>query len=139
MVILVVHYIFKRNFTPQSNTSNKDKCFTLIGLTTLIGKSLICCVIFKSEIFYSQTENGIDFTVKVNNNSDNKQEFIEDNAEHKKASFEPLTGEGELFTEGPTCMFDGGQSDPLFYSMERIRKYVFYYSKRFFETTDSLN
>ena len=37
----------ERNVTPQSKTSNKDKRFTLMGLTTLTGKPLMCCVIFK--------------------------------------------------------------------------------------------
>ena len=51
--------------------------------------------------------NGIYFTVKVDNNSDNQHEFIENNVEHEKASFEPLTGEGKLLHGGPTCMFNG--------------------------------
>ena len=50
MVILVLHYInVKEIFTPQSKASNKDNYFTLMGLTTLTGKSLMCCVICKGE------------------------------------------------------------------------------------------
>ena len=64
-------HLWERNFTPQSKTSNKDKCFTLMGLTTLTGKPLMCCVIFKGKKYCSRTENEIDFTVKINNNSDN--------------------------------------------------------------------
>ena len=56
--------------------SNKDKRFTLMGLTALTGKPLMYCVIFKGKRCCSQTENRIDFTVKVNNNSNNQQEFI---------------------------------------------------------------
>ena len=51
--------------------------------------------------------NKIHFTVKVNNNSNNQQEFIGNNYEHENASFEPLTGEGKSFPGGPTCMFKG--------------------------------
>ena len=54
-----------------------------------------------------QTESRIDFPIKVNNNSDNQQEFIENNFEHEKACFKPLIGEGKLFPGGPTCMCKG--------------------------------
>ena len=39
----------ERNFNPQSKTFNKDKRFTLIDLTTIIGKPLMCWVIFKGK------------------------------------------------------------------------------------------
>ena len=47
---------------------NKDKRFILMGLTTVTGKPLMCCAIFKGVTCCSQTENRINFTVKVNNN-----------------------------------------------------------------------
>ena len=40
-------HLCERNHIPYSKASNKDKRFTLMGLTTLLGKPLICCVIFK--------------------------------------------------------------------------------------------
>ena len=92
-----------------------------MGLTTLTGKPLMCYVIFKGKTYCSETESGIDFTVMVNN-SDNQQEFIKNNFEHEKASFEPLTSEGKLFPGGPTCMFNG----------KIDWKYVLYYFKRMF-------
>ena len=45
-------HLCERNFTPQSKTSNKDKRFTSMGLTTLTGKPLMCCVIFKGTFFF---------------------------------------------------------------------------------------
>ena len=49
----------------------------------------------------------MDFNIKVNDNSNNQQEFIENNCEHEKTYFEPLTGEGKFFPGDPTCMFKG--------------------------------
>ena len=37
-------HVCERNFTPQSNTSNKEKKITLRGLPILLGKPLMCCV-----------------------------------------------------------------------------------------------
>ena len=91
-------HLCERNFNPQSKTSNKDKRFTLISLTTHTGKPLMCCVL-QWEKYCSQMESGIDFIVKVNNNSEIQQEFIENNFEYEKASFEPLTGEGDFSLE----------------------------------------
>ena len=48
----------------------------------------MCCVIFEGKKCCSQTGGGIDFTVKVDNNSNYQQEFIENNFEHEKNSFE---------------------------------------------------
>ena len=42
-------HLCKRKFTSQSKTPNKDKRFILLGLTTLTGKLLMCCVIFKGK------------------------------------------------------------------------------------------
>ena len=100
-------HLCERNFNPQFKTSNKDKRFTLISLTTHTGKALLCCVIFKGKKYCSQMESGIDFTVKVNNNSEIQQEFIENHFEYEKASFEPLTGEGDFSPGGQTYMFKG--------------------------------
>ena len=78
-----------------------------MSLTKRTGKPLMCCVILKGKKCCSQMESGIYFTVKVDNNSDNQQEFIENDFEHEKASFEPLIAEGKLFSGGPTSMFKG--------------------------------
>ena len=100
-------HLCERNFTPQSKTSNKDKRFTLMGLTTLTGKPLMCCVIFKGVKCCIETETGIDFTVPVNSDSNTQQDQFKDNLEDELASFEPLTGKGKLLPGGPTCMFKG--------------------------------
>ena len=42
-------YLCEKNFTPQSKISNKDKCFSLRGLTTFTCNCLMCCVIFKGK------------------------------------------------------------------------------------------
>jgi len=39
--------LYERNHIVQSKMSNKDKRFTLMGLTTLTGKPLMCCAFFK--------------------------------------------------------------------------------------------
>ena len=78
-----------------------------MGLTTLIGKPLMCCVIFKGVKCCSETETGIDFTVKLNSNSNTKEELFKNNFEDEIASFEPLTGKGKLFPGGPRCVFKG--------------------------------
>ena len=58
-------HLCERNLIPKSKTSNKDKRFTLMGLTTLTGKHLTCCVIFKGVKCCSQMECGVDFTIKI--------------------------------------------------------------------------
>ena len=58
-------HLYKSNFTSQPKISNKDKRFTLMGLTTLTGKHLTCCVIFKGVKCCSQMECGVDFTIKI--------------------------------------------------------------------------
>ena len=78
-----------------------------MGLTTLTGKPLMCCVIFKGVKCCSETETRIDFTVKVNSNSNTKEELFKNNFEDEIASFEPLTGKGKLFPGGPSCVFNG--------------------------------
>ena len=59
----------------------------------------MCCVIFKGVKYYSEMETGIDFTVKVNSNSNTKEKIFKNNFEDEIASFEPLTGKGKLFPE----------------------------------------
>ena len=56
-------HLCERNHIPQSKTFKKDKRFTVIGLTILTGKLLICCVIFKGVKYCVDLETGIDFTV----------------------------------------------------------------------------
>ena len=125
MIMLVVHYIYTKKITPQSKTSNKDKRFTLMKVTTPIGKSLMCCVIFKGVRCYSETETGIDFTVKVSNHSNDQENFIKNNFENGEFLSEPLTGEGKLLPGGPTSMFKG-KVVPCFIRWSEIRRYVFF-------------
>ena len=103
----VTLHLCKRNLTPQSKTSNKDKNFVLMGLTTLTDKPLMCCVIFKGVKCCVDTETGIDFTVKVNSISNTQQDLFKNNFEDEVASFESLTGKGKLFPGGPSCVFKG--------------------------------
>ena len=49
-------YVYERNHIPRSKTSNRDKRFTLMGLKTLIGTPLMCCVICKGVKCYVDTE-----------------------------------------------------------------------------------
>ena len=60
-------------------------------LTIISGKSLICCVILKGVKHCSETETGINFTINSCGSSDNQKEFIENNLEHGKTFFEPVT------------------------------------------------
>ena len=84
-------YLCERNHINQSKTSNKDKRFTLMGLTTLTGKHLMCYLIFKDAKCYHQMEHRIVFTVTVNSNSEN-QINVNNNIDHGEALFEPLAG-----------------------------------------------
>ena len=74
-------------------------------LTIISGKSLICCVILKGVKHCSETETGINFTINSCGSSDNQEDFIENNFEHGKASFESLTGKGNCFPRSPNFMF----------------------------------
>ena len=77
-----------------------------MGLTLDTGKRLIWCVIFKNVKCYSKTENGIDFTVRVNSNFIDQVNFIKNNIENGEALCEPLTREDKLFPGDLTCMFN---------------------------------
>ena len=90
-------HLCERNHILQSKASNKDKRFTLMRLTILTGKRLMCCVIFKCVKCSFQTENGIDFTVKVNSSSNDQVNFIKKNIENVEALCDLLTGEGKSF------------------------------------------
>ena len=68
-----------------------------MGLTILSGKHLMCCVIFNGVNYCSDTETGNDFIINSCGSSNNQQEFIENNLEHVKASFELSTGKGKLY------------------------------------------
>ena len=72
-------YLCERNFTPHSKTFNKDKRFTLNGLTTLIGQPLMCCVMCKGVKCCVDTETRIDFTIKVNSISNTQQDLLKIN------------------------------------------------------------
>ena len=50
-----------------------------MGLTTLTGKPLMCCVIFKGVKYCVDTETRIDFTVKVNSISNTQEELFKNN------------------------------------------------------------
>ena len=77
-----------------------------MGLTLDTGKRLIWYVIFKNVKCYSKTENGIDFTVRVNSNFIDQVNFIKKNIENGEALCEPLTREDKLFPGDLTCMFN---------------------------------
>ena len=83
----------------EENTSQKDdghiggKFYVYeinFRLTTFSGKPLMCCVIFNSVKDCSETETGIGFTINSPGSSNNQQEFIGNNLEHRRDSFELL-------------------------------------------------
>ena len=84
---------------PQFKKSNNGERFTLMGITNISGKLLMCCIIFKGVKYWSETETGIDFTINNRCSSDNQQEFIENNLEYRTATFDPLTGKDDIFLE----------------------------------------
>ena len=98
----------------EENTSQKDdghigRIFHVyeinFRLTTLSGKLLMCCVIFNSVKYCSETETGIDFTINSPGSSNNQQEFIGNNLEYRKDSFEPFVGIGKTFPGRIICIF----------------------------------
>ena len=131
-------HVCERNFTPQSETFNKDKRFTLMGLTTLSDKPLTYCVIFKVTKYCSEIEIGIDFTANSRGSSNNQQERIDNNLGHEKASFDPLTSKGNFFPGGSTCVF----KDIAVLCFTRWNEYggmTYNILKEIFETTDHFN
>ena len=131
-------HVCERIFTPQSKTFNKDKRFTLMGLTTLSDKPLTYCVIFKVTKYCSEIEIGIDFTANSRGSSDNQQERIDNNLEHEKASFDPLTSKDKVFPGGSTCVF----KDIAVLFFTRWSEYsgmTYNILTEIFETTDHLN
>ena len=128
-------HVCERNFTPQTKTSNKDKRFTLMSLTALTGKPLMCCVIFKGVKYCIDTETRIDFTIKVNSISNTQQDLFKNKFEDKIAFFEPLMGKRKLFPGGPSCVFKG-KVVPCFTRWSESGGMSSTILKDFFETID---
>ena len=108
-----------------------------MNLTTLTGKSLMWCVIFKGIKFCVVTETGIAFTVKVNITSNSQQYLfnININFEDEITSFEPSTGKGKLFPESPSCVFKN-KVVPSFTRLSESGGMSSTILKDFFETID---
>ena len=100
MVILVEHCMYaKENLLTNIKRPKKEKDSTLMGLTTLPGKPLMYCVIFKGVKCYSEIETGIGVAINSFGSSDNQQEFIENNLKRGKTPFEALTCKGNNFLD----------------------------------------
>ena len=106
-----------------------------MGLTTLTGKLLMCCIIFKGVKCCVDTETGIDFTVKVNSISITQQDLFKNNFEGEIASFEPSTGKGKLFPGGSSCVFKS-KAVPCFTRWSESGGMSSTILKYFFETID---
>ena len=57
-------YVCGKNMTPQLKSSTKEEYFTLLGLTTLSGNTVICVVIFAGDREESLYQCGMDIFVE---------------------------------------------------------------------------
>jgi hypothetical protein len=91
-------YVCGRGMRPKQIASNRDRHFTVLGLTAASGDPVLCVVIFASErkgVAASWAE-GIDLTVDPVKDEDGAVLL-------EKVNF----GEGKYFPSGPTCFFRG--------------------------------
>ena len=80
---------------PQQKSSNKDKHWTLLGLTSLAGDPVMCVVIFAGERRTPIYETGMDvFAEKIGEVTDDDY-FLKN------------TGKDKRYPGGPTCTFQG--------------------------------
>ena len=86
---------------PKINATKKSKKFTLLGLTSLSGKPILCVLIFQGVERNVYLESGIDtMHEKIN-------DFIDADDEGKNDLFLNNSGPGKLFPGGPICVFKG--------------------------------
>ena len=80
---------------PQRKVSTKNKHYTVLGLTTLSGKPVMCCIIFAGLRENALCETGLDLEAEIIGETSDDN-FLEKN-----------TGKGKAFPGGPTCHFNG--------------------------------
>ena len=81
--------------SPQRKVNTKNKHYTVLGLTTLSGKPVMCCIIFAGLRENALCETGLDLTAEIIGETSD-DDFLEKN-----------TGKGKAFPGGPTCHFNG--------------------------------
>ena len=81
--------------SPQRKINTKDKHYTVLGLTTLSGKAVMCCVIFAGVNENPLCETGFDWEAEIIGKTTDT-DFVKKN-----------TGKGKLFPGGPVCDFQG--------------------------------
>ena len=80
---------------PQQKSSSKNRKFTLIGLTALIGERVMCIIIFEGKTPNGSIEAGIDLSITpIGITTD--EDFVENNS-----------GPGMYIPGGPVCEFNG--------------------------------
>ena len=80
---------------PQRKINTKDKHYTVLGLTTISGKPVMCIIIFSGEQPSTIVETGLDLEAETFGDP-NGADFFENNS-----------GPGKRFPGGPTCNFKG--------------------------------
>ena len=88
-------FLCEKGKTPQQKISTKDKHYTVLGLTNLEGKAVMCVVIFSGTKRAALTETGLDLSADVIGNMDDRN-FFENN-----------NGTGKRFPGGPSCEYKG--------------------------------
>ena len=81
--------------TPSRKINTKDKHYTVIPITTLSGKPVMCCIIFSGLRENHLCETGLDLTKPFIGSVDDS-DFVQKNS-----------GEGKVFPGGPTTQFKG--------------------------------
>ena len=83
--------------TSQQNINTKDKHYTLLGLTALTGKPLMCVIIFAGTKEHAIVESGLELSAPTFG------------IPPDPGFFEINSGKGKRFHGGPTCKFKGKQ------------------------------
>ena len=68
----------ERGTVPQRKINTKDRHYTVLGLTTLAGKPVMCVVIFAGETPCTLVETGLDLEAETEGHPDNA-DFFEKN------------------------------------------------------------
>ena len=83
--------------TPQEKINIKDKHYTLLGITALTGKSVMCIVIFSGIQTNAMVDIGLDLTAETLGNETDDDVFGKN------------SGKGKKFMGGHMCEFKGEQ------------------------------
>ena len=87
--------ICERGMTPQEKINIKDKHYTLLGITALTGKSVMCIVIFSGIQTNAMVDIGLDLTAETLGNETDDDVFGKN------------SGKGKKFMGGHMCEFKG--------------------------------